>query len=302
MNIFDATIGHIISQLTYRWFPPNSPLELSNSEDITKLSTDEWSDYLGKHEFDDSKVWTKPFHKLLDSSRDVLLKELSYIADASSDEIGYLSICDPNYPYLLRQIKDPPLGLFYRGNIQRLDSPAIAIVGSRKASSDALLEAQNLANILVHEGGVVVSGGAIGCDTSAHFGAFDDFERSLTIAVMAGGVDRLLPRCNDALFRKVITQGGLVISERLRGTDPRPRDFPIRNRIISGLSSRTIIMQAAQRSGAIATANLALAQGRDVMVYLPRLGDIRFLGNESLRDAGAPSFSSAEAYFQMKWE
>ena len=92
------------------------------------------------------------------------------------------------------------------------------------------------------------------------------------------------------------------MSERLLGSRPRPIDFPVRNRIISGISNRVLLMQASLRSGAISTANLALRQGRDVMVYDPQRADIRFQGSLALIEQGAPWFSSAQDYFQMKWE
>ncbi|SMF46213.1 DNA-processing protein DprA [Pseudobacteriovorax antillogorgiicola] len=302
MNILDTTLCHIVSQLTYKWIPIGDEWESTSTDVLHTIPWLEWRRYI-RCEQNRGTPWGQVLHKHLDGAYDVVLKELEILMTSIKQGYHYLSICDPRYPYLLRQIKDAPFGLSYRGNLDALHNPCLAIVGSRKAAVDAVREAQDLAMRLAYEGATIVSGGAIGCDTAAHLGALCSGVRpSPTIAVMAGSIDKLYPRCNDVLFHRILEYGGMIISERLTGTQPRPMDFPIRNRIISGIANRVLLMQAANRSGAMSTANLALAQGRDVMVYEPRRTDVRFTGNQALMEQGAPWFSSADDYFQLKWE
>lgn len=166
---------------------------------------------------------------------------------------------DPAYPHLLKQIHDPPPRLFVRGRLP--EGPCIAIVGSRRATPYGRRAARKLARDLSEAGVVVVSGLARGIDAAAHNGALEG--ATPTVAVMATGLDRIYPP-EHAELADAIAQTGAVITEAAEGTLPLPGYFPVRNRIISGLSLGVVIVEAAERSGALITARMALEQGREV--------------------------------------
>lgn len=166
------------------------------------------------------------------------------------------------YPARLAEIIDPPIVLWAAGQSHLLPVPSVAIVGSRHATPSGLATARRLARDLARAGLLVVSGLARGIDAAAHEGALD--EGGNTIAVLGCGVDIVYPRQHDRLTQRVRQQGCLV-SELPPGTRPLPRHFPLRNRIISGLSLAVVVVEAAERSGSLITARMALEQGRDVL-------------------------------------
>jgi DNA processing protein len=173
-----------------------------------------------------------------------------------------VTLLDPDYPPLLKEIVDPPLALHVRGDRSLLARHAIAIVGSRRASPYAVNAAKHLAAPLASEAMlVVVSGLARGVDAAAHEAALD--AHGATIAVLGTGIDVVYPKSNRTLFRRIENEG-LIVSEFPPGTPPLSQNFPIRNRIISGLSLGTVIVEATGRSGSLITARTAAEQGREV--------------------------------------
>ncbi|HET7705804.1 MAG TPA: DNA-processing protein DprA [Thermoanaerobaculia bacterium] len=172
-----------------------------------------------------------------------------------------ITLTDPDYPALLKEIIDPPLALHFRGDRALLTSPCVAIVGSRRASPYGINAARHLARQLVEAGLTIVSGLALGIDAAAHEAALDGGGR--TIAVLGTGVDLTYPRSNAKLFRRIETEG-LIVSEFGPGTPPLPENFPVRNRVISGLSLGAVIVEATGRSGSLITARMAAEQGREV--------------------------------------
>lgn len=172
-----------------------------------------------------------------------------------------VTLRDPDYPALLREIADPPLTLNLAGDRSLLASPSIAVVGSRKATPYALNAARRLARELVQAGVTVVSGLARGIDAAAHQSALEASGR--TIAVIGTGIDMIYPRSHRQLSRQIQEQG-LIVSEFPAGTPPLPPNFPIRNRIISGLTLGTVVVEATGRSGSLITARMAAEQGREV--------------------------------------
>lgn len=174
---------------------------------------------------------------------------------------GLLTRDDPRFPAALLAIPDCPSTLWYRGALDALDAPAVAIVGSRAASPVGREMAGQLAADLAGRGITIVSGLARGVDSAAHRGAL---ARGKTIAVLGSGVDVIYPPEHAALADAVAEQG-LVVSEYPPGTPPHKGRFPMRNRIISGLSRAVVIIEAHERSGSLITARWALDQGRDVM-------------------------------------
>jgi DNA processing protein len=168
---------------------------------------------------------------------------------------------DADYPPLLRKITSPPLALFIEGDPCQLWHPAVAVVGSRNPSAGGSTNAHAFASKLAAAGIAVVSGLAAGVDTLAHQAALD--RQGITIAVLGTGPDLTYPPSNHTL-RSRIANDGVLVSEYLPGTAPRPGHFPARNRIIAGLALGTLVVEAAERSGALITARLASDAGREV--------------------------------------
>lgn len=176
--------------------------------------------------------------------------------------IDYIFFDDPAYPGALRQIFDPPPGLFVRGKLPAATHPALAVVGSRRPTPYGLAVAERLAKEAAATGVVVVSGLARGIDSAAHRGALA--AGGQTIAVLGCGLDVVYPRENRRLMEEIAASGA-VLSEFPPGSPPEAWHFPVRNRIISGLSRATLVVEAAEKSGALITADMALEQGRDVL-------------------------------------
>jgi DNA processing protein len=173
-----------------------------------------------------------------------------------------VTLADDDYPRQLREIVDPPLALHVRGRRELLAQHAVAVVGSRRASPYALNAARHLVTSLTADAKlVIVSGLAAGIDAAAHEAALD--AGGTTIAVLGTGINVVYPRSNRALFRRIAAEG-LIVSEFAPAAPPRKLHFPIRNRIISGLSLGTVIVEATGRSGSLITARTAAEQGRDV--------------------------------------
>ncbi len=172
-----------------------------------------------------------------------------------------LTFADPLFPDLLRNIPDPPPVLYVRGQAPALRLPQIAVVGSRNPSPDGVRQARQFAGELARLGIGITSGLALGIDTQAHVGAMD--AGGVTIAVQGCGPDQVYPRRNSGLAQRIEEQGA-VLTEFGFGMPPLAANFPRRNRIISGLSLGTLVVEAARRSGSLITANIAATQGREV--------------------------------------
>ena len=198
------------------------------------------------------------------------------------DKLGakWLVLRQGLYPPLLAQLEDAPPLLIAKGDLKLLDRQAVSIVGARNASAAACRFARGLAYDLGKQGLVVVSGLARGIDSAAHDGALE----SGTIGVIAGGIDVFYPPENEAR-QKALSERGLVLAEMPPGTEPRARHFPYRNRIIAGMSSGTVVVEAAPRSGSLITARLAAEAGREVMAVPGSPLDPRAQGcNQLIRD------------------
>lgn len=205
-------------------------------------------------------------------------------------DIGILTMTDAAYPNPLRNIPEPPLVLFYKGLLPDLEQkPAIGVVGTRKATGYGLGVARSFGKQLCRCGAVVVSGGAAGIDTMALQGALD--AAGQTMAVLGCGVDITYPRTNRKLFMQ-IQEKGCLLSEYLPGTEPKPWNFPERNRIISGLSNGVLVIEAPQKSGALITARDALEQGRDVYAVPANIDMPTCAGSNALLADGATAVFS----------
>ena len=177
--------------------------------------------------------------------------------------ISCLALSSPEYPALLRQIHHPPRILFIKGSLAQLPERLVAVVGSRKASPYGKNVAERLGEDLAAAGVAVVSGAARGIDSAAHRGCLQ--QKGVTIAVLGCGIDVAYPPENRVLLKEIAATGGCVMSEYAPGTQPRPKCFPARNRIIAGLAQATIVVEANEKSGALITADMALEEGREVL-------------------------------------
>ncbi len=198
---------------------------------------------------------------------------------------------DPEYPAALSEIADPPLLLFALGRLERLRLPAVAIVGSRDASRYGRDVAWRLSRELSGAGVTVVSGFARGVDAAAHESALET--PGGTIAVLGCGVDVDYPREHRRLKERLIADH-LVVSEYAPGTEPRPQNFPIRNRIIAGLSAGVVVVEASRRSGSLITARLAADFGRDVFAVPGSVFSPTSEGTHALLKDGAILCRNAE--------
>ncbi|QPH55974.1 DNA-processing protein DprA [Pontivivens ytuae] len=193
------------------------------------------------------------------------------------------------YPERLMELNDGPLVLWARGDVALVERPVTALVGARNASALGLRMARQLALDLGAVGHVVASGLARGIDTAAHTASLE----TGTVAVMAGGIDVIYPASNQELARQ-IADTGLLLSEAPPGLQPMARHFPKRNRIIAGLATTVVLVEAAERSGSLITARMALEQGREVMAVPGHPLDARAAGCNRLIREGAGLVRSAE--------
>ncbi|MEO5896463.1 MAG: DNA-processing protein DprA [Vicinamibacterales bacterium] len=213
------------------------------------------------------------------------------LADASALGIVAIPWFDPRYPALLACTSDMPPVLWGSGALEVLESPAVAIVGSRAATPYARQVARRLAAELAERGIVVVSGLARGVDSAAHEGCLEG--GGATIAVLGSGVDRIYPAEHDQLSRRISAKG-LLISELGPGAAPLPEHFPLRNRIISGISLGTVVVEASEKSGSLITAGCAMRQGRDVMAVPGSVLSGRNRGSHGLLKDGAKIVETAD--------
>jgi DNA processing protein len=198
---------------------------------------------------------------------------------------------DPRYPALLNCTSDPPPVLWARGCLPVLQDPAVAIVGSRAASAYALSVGSRLGGELADRGIVVASGLARGVDSAAHRGALN--AGGITVAVLGSGLDRMYPPEHVNLAED-IESTGVVLSELGPGVPPLPENFPLRNRIISGISLAVVVVEASENSGSLITARCAMEQGRDVMAVPGSVLSGRNRGSHSLLKDGAKVVETAD--------
>ena len=206
-------------------------------------------------------------------------------------DINLISIWDAGYPELLKQIYDPPIALFCRGNVELLNTKNIGIVGTRTPTSYGKEVAAEFGLELAKRGFTVTSGAAMGIDSVVHRAVLQGSGK--TIAVLGCGVDRVYPAENRPLYAEIIKQG-LLVSEFLMGTKPDAPNFPRRNRIISGLSAGTVVVEAAERSGSLITAYFALDQNREVFAVPGSIRNRQSRGTNKLIRQGAKLIESVD--------
>jgi DNA processing protein len=201
--------------------------------------------------------------------------------------VDLLVLDDGVYPSLLREINDPPLTLYVKGAwAECLDAPCVAVVGSRRCSTYGLNAASMLARDLAKHGVTIVSGLARGIDAAAHRGALEAGGR--TVAVIGTGIDEIYPRDHKKLAAEIVDKGGAIVSEFPIETPPVPQNFPYRNRVISGLSLGVLLVEAAENSGSLITARMAIEQNREVFAVPGNITSrVSFGTNYLIKGAGA---------------
>ena len=207
------------------------------------------------------------------------------IARAAAAGVTVISLEDPCYPPRLKEIYDPPLVLYVRGNPEVLTQPGIAVVGTRHPTPYGSGMAERLACDLASQGLVIISGMARGVDTASHRGAIA--AKGKTIAVFGTGVDVIYPKENSRLSEQILALGGALISEFRMETFAAPQNFPIRNRILSGMSVGVLVVEAAEYSGTRITARCALEQNRDVFAVPGNVTNKNSWGPNTLIKQGA---------------
>ena len=264
-------------------------LWLAGRRGIAKAKLVELLDYFGSP--DEVYFSGEPFY------RHVLEGDISSLLDKSldgarsilrkCDDLGFsvVTMGDSGYPARLANIYDPPLVLYVRGKLPNLDEePAVAMVGTRECTPYGLVTAEKIAFETAKCGGIIVTGLARGIDSAAARGALRAGGR--VIGVLGCGLDIVYPRSNKALFDDVAAVGALI-SEFPPGTPPEGKNFPVRNRILSGISLGVTLIEAPERSGALITASLALEQGRDVFVVPGNIDADSCRGSNALLREGA---------------
>lgn len=216
---------------------------------------------------------------------------LAYMERLSSQGIATVSIEDEMYPQILKNISNPPYVIYYKGDIGITNRICLAMVGSRLATDYGKNTARRLGQELARQGITVVSGMARGIDSAAHLGALDVGGK--TVAVLGSGINVIYPRENVKLFYRIIDEGA-VISEFPLDIQPEPGNFPVRNRIISGLCRGVIVVEAKKKSGALITADFALEQGRDVFAVPGPVNSKNSEGTNNLIKQGAKLASCVE--------
>lgn len=249
------------------------------------------------------KPFGPDFNKLPELEIEKLLSDQKAVAQSKTDiarwneqGISINSYWSEAYPDLLRHIADPPPILFIRGrNPERLSSVAgVAVVGSRRSNSHGDGLANRFGSELSGAEISVISGLAFGIDAAAHAGAMTAPADLPTIAVFGCGLDRIYPAAHEKLAARIVDSGGLLISQFEPGMPPLPHNFLNRNRVVAGLSRATIVVQATERSGALATARYAAESGREVFAVPGNLGDPRHVGTNRLIKQGAQLLTDIE--------
>ncbi len=221
----------------------------------------------------------------------IVKKEFQYKAEAEFENVKNLGgdiliLDDGSYPSLLREIPDPPITLYVKGNWQEcFETPSVAIIGARRCSTYGKNSAQLIGRDLAQNGVCVISGFARGIDSSAHQGALNG--NGKTIAIFGTGIDGVYPKENSRLADKILDSGGAIVSQFPLGTPPLRENFPYRNRIISGLSLGVLVVEASERSGSLITARLAIEQDREVMAVPGNITSKTSFGTNYLIKSGA---------------
>ena len=228
---------------------------------------------------------------MISKNEEILNYHIKYMKE---NNIKIININEREYPQALKKIYDPPISLYVKGNIEKLNNKNIGIVGCRECTTYGKKSAEYFAYNLSKQNINIVSGLAKGIDSYAHLGSLNTGN---TIAVLGNGLDIIYPKENLELANEIIKKGGTIISEYPCGTKPDKMKFPARNRIISGISSGIIVIEAKEKSGTLITVDFALEQGRDVFVVPGNINSINSVGTNDLIKQGARLVTTYEDVF-----
>lgn len=218
---------------------------------------------------------------IISKNEKILNYHIKYMKE---NNIKIININEREYPQALKEIYDPPISLYVKGNIEKLNNKNIGIVGCRECTTYGKKSAEYFSYNLSKQNINIVSGLAKGIDSYAHLGSLNTGN---TIAVLGNGLDIIYPKENLELANEIIKKGGTIISEYPCGTKPDKMKFPARNRIISGISSGIIVIEAKEKSGTLITVDFALEQGREVFVVPGNINSINSVGTNDLIKQGA---------------
>jgi DNA processing protein len=252
-------------------------------EKIFKLTKEELKEFNELYfniltDVDFLEVLDSKYRKNLDNIKDIMIK----------NKIIIISILDKEYPYKLRNINDLPVYLYIRGNKNLLNDSSVALVGSRNASEYGKNVALRLGKDISDAGFAVVSGLTKGIDSFSHLGALNGRSHK-TVAVLGNGLltEDLYPKENRNLFEKILQNNGCIISEYSVGVKAERKNFPMRNRIVSGIADKLVVVEASLNSGSFITVDFALDQGKDVFVIPGNIYSMQSMGCNKLIQEGA---------------
>ena len=264
----------------------------NNPETIYKLTEDELKEING--------IGEELAKRIVQSKNEIIIN--NHINYMLKNNIDIINIFENDYPQLLKYIYDPPISLYIKGNKSILNNKNMAIIGCRECTEYGKKASKYFAYNLSLKGINIVSGLAKGIDSYAHIGnlstgKINDKKIGKTIAVVGNGLDTIYPKENFELANRIIEKGGAVISEYPCGTKPDKMNFPARNRIISGICSGVIVVEAKEKSGTLITVDFALEQGRDVFVVPGNINSINSVGTNELIKQGAKLVSCIQDIF-----
>lgn len=278
------------------WF---SNIEISNGNKLKLLNKFENSERIWNLQEDEllqNDFKNRDIQKILDEYiKQNLNKYVNYI---EKNEIKLILYNDYEYPHILQHINNPPAYLYVRGKIENLYDDCTAIVGSRNASEYGKNVSRKIAKEIADRNVNIVSGLALGIDKYAHLGALDS-KIGKTIAVLGTGVSdsEVYPLQNKKIFERILENDGTIVSEFKLGTKPEKNNFPKRNRIISGLSKKIIVVEAKEKSGSLITVDYALEQGRDVYAIPGNITSTNSYGTNKMIMEGARVFMEIDDLF-----
>lgn len=262
-------------------------LKLLNKYEPKEIWNLEFSDFVDC-EIEEKEIMEITRSKNLEEAK----RALEYM---KKKKVKLFSIKDKEYPNKLHQIDDKPAFLYVRGNADILDEDSVGMVGCRMASNNGKHLARLIAKALADRNINIISGLALGIDKYSHLGALDS-KIGKTVAVLGNSVadEEIYPYENAKVFERILENGGAIVSEYGFGTKPEKQHFPARNRIISGLSDKVIVVEAKRKSGSLITANWALEQGKDVFAVPGNILSKNSVGTNNLIKEGAFLFSNVE--------
>lgn len=276
------------------WF---SVIDLSNNSKLKILEKYSSKQIYGftENELKKFNFNEKIIKKILDAHKFKLDRYFNYLEKYN---IKVVSFKDKEYPQSLNYISNKPAFLYLRGSIDNLYSDNVAVVGSRKATSYGKYVSKKISKEFSDRNINVVSGLAIGIDKYAHLGCLES-NIGKTIAVLGTGVSNqeIYPLQNKKIFERILENDGTIISEFKLGTKPEKYNFPLRNRIISGISNKIIVVEAEEKSGSLITAELVLEQGKDIFAVPGNITSKNSVGTNKLISEGAYVFKSVEDIF-----